>query len=77
MKKVETTIYSIYDMKALEIMTPKEVIEVLRYAYRKYINKYPFLDPVKKYSDEEYYNYKVQCAFSLAYQYLEGIEEDD
>lgn len=64
-------------MVALREMTPKEVIEVLKYAYRGYINKYECPMPEKdEYSDTEYDNYELQCAFSLAYEYLERVEED-
>jgi hypothetical protein len=78
MRKVETITYNYYDMIALETMTPKEVIEFLKYAYRGYINKYEFPTPEKdEYSDTEYYNYKMQCAFFQACEYLERIEEDD
>lgn len=78
MRKVETTIYDYNDMTALEEMTPKEVIEILRYAYRGYINKYVYPRPEKdEYSETECYNYAMQCAFSLAYEYLERVKEDD
>ena len=64
-------------MTALEEMTPKEVIEILRHAYRGYINKYVYPRPEKdEYSETEYYNYELQCAFSLAYEYLKQVEED-
>ena len=33
MRKIETTIYDYDDMVALREMTPKEVIEVLKYAF--------------------------------------------
>ena len=39
MRKVETTVYDYEDMVALREMTPKKVIEILKYAYRGYINK--------------------------------------
>lgn len=77
MKKIEITIYDYEDMVALREMTPQEVIEVLRHAYRGYINKYTFPDVLEEYSDEEYDNYKLQCAFELAYKYLERVKEDD
>ena len=78
MRKVETTVYDYNDMTALEEMTPKEVIEILRYAYRRYINKYVYPRPEKdEYSETEYYNYELQCAFNIAYEYLKEVEEDD
>lgn len=64
-------------MVALREMTPKEVIKILRYAYRGYINKYVYPRPEKdEYSETECYNYAMQCAFSLAYEYLKKVEED-
>ena len=78
MRKVETTVYDYNDMTALEEMTPKTVIEILRHAYRGYINKYVCPMPEKdEYSETEYYNYELQCAFNLAYEYLERVKEDD
>lgn len=77
MRKVETTIYDYDDMVALREMTPKEVIEVLKYVYRGYINKYVCPDVLEEYYDAGYDNYKLQCAFSLAYRYLERVKEDD
>lgn len=77
MRKVETTVYDYDDMIVLEEMTPKEVIEVLKYVYRGYVNKYICPDVLEKYSDVDYYNYKLQCAFNLAYEYLERVKEDD
>lgn len=77
MKKIETIIYDYDDMVELREMTPKEVIEVLKYAYRGYINKYVCPDVLEDYSEVEYNNYKLQCAFNLAYEYLERVKEDD
>lgn len=77
MRKVETTIYDYDDMVALREMTPKEVIEVLKYVYRGYINKYICPDVLEEYYDADYDNYKLQCAFNLAYEYLERVKEDD
>lgn len=77
MRKIETTIYDYDDMVALREMTPKEVIEVLKYAYRGYINKYTVPDALEEYNDADYYNYKLQCAFNLAYEYLKKVEKDE
>lgn len=77
MRKVETTIYDYDDMIALREMTPKEVIEVLKYVYRGYINKYVCPDVLEEYYDADYDNYKLQCAFNLAYEYLGRVKEDD
>ena len=78
MKTVETTIYDYNDMTALEEMTPETVIEILRYAYRRYINEYVYPRPEKdEYSETEYDDYELQCAFNLAYEYLERVKEDD
>lgn len=61
MKKVATMIYDYNDMIELEEMTPKEVIEILKAAYREYINKFVCSIPEKdEYSDIEYYNYELQ-----------------
>lgn len=77
MKKVATMIFDYNDMTALEEMTPKKVIEILKYAYRGYINKYECPIPEKdEYSETEYYNYELECAFLQAYKYLEKVEED-
>ena len=77
MKKIETTVYNYEDIVALREMTPKEVIEILRYAYRRYINKYVYPRPEKdEYSETECYNYELQCAFNIAYEYLKKVEED-
>lgn len=77
MRKIETTVYNYEDMVALREMTPKEVIEILKYAYREYINKYAYPMPEKdEYFETEYYNYELQCAFNLAYEYLKKVEED-
>ena len=78
MRKVETTVYNYEDMVALREMTPKKVIEILKHAYRGYINKYVYPMPEKdEYSETEYYNYELQCAFNVAYEYLERVKEDD
>lgn len=78
MKKVEITTYNYEDMTALEEMTPKEIIEVLKYAYRKHINSHIFPDDrICKYSEGEYDIYEIQCAFNLAYEYLERVKEDE
>lgn len=78
MKKIETIVYDYNDMAALEEMTPEEVIEVLKYAYRKHINTHIFPDNrICKYSEGEYDIYEIQCAFNLAYEYLERIAEDE
>ena len=78
MRKVETTVYDYNDMTALEQHTPEEVVEVLKYVYRKHINTYIFPDnKICKYSEGEYDIYEIQCAFALAYKYLERIKEDD
>lgn len=77
MRKVETTVYDYNDMTALEEMTPEKVIEILKYAYRGYINKYVCPMPEKdEYSETEYYNYELECAFLQAYKYLDWIDKN-
>ena len=70
-------LYSYEDMMELQNMGRMRAKEVLSHAYRGYINDYQFPQPDKEYSEYEYDRYEIQCAFNLAYEYLERIEEDD
>ena len=68
-------IYKYEDMVALEEMSPKEASDILESAYKSYINRYIFPREGKEYSENDYYDYKIQCAFRVAYKMLEGEHE--
>lgn len=63
-------IYDYEDMKALESMTHEEAVDYLRSAYRGYINKYVYPKGYGEFSEDDYYNYAIQCAFKIAYEAL-------
>lgn len=65
-------IYEYDDMVELEKMSPKEASDILASAYRGHINRYIFPREGKEYSENDYYDYKIQCAFNVAYRVLEG-----
>lgn len=65
-------IYEYDDMAELEEMSPKEASDILESAYRGYINRYIFPREGKEYSENDYYDYKIQCAFRVAYRVLGG-----
>lgn len=68
-------IYEYEDMVALEKMSPKEASDILAGAYRGYINRYIFPREEKEFTADEYYDYRIQCAFNVAYRVLEGEQE--
>lgn len=68
-------IYEYEDMVALEGMSPKEASDILASAYRGRINRYIFPREWEEYSENDYYDYKIQCAFNVAYRVLEGEQE--
>lgn len=68
-------IYEYEDMVALEGMSPKEASDILASAYRGYINRYIFPREGKEYSENNYHDYKIQCAFRVAYRVLGGEQE--
>ena len=68
-------IYEYEDMVALEEMSPKEASDILASTYRGRINRYIFPREGKEYSENDYYDYKIQCAFNVAYRVLEGEQE--
>lgn len=68
-------IYEYDDMVELEKMSLKEASDILESAYRGYINRYIFPREGKEYSENDYYDYKIQCAFRVAYRVLEGEQE--
>ncbi len=75
--RIETRrIYEYEDMVALEKMSQKEASDILKEAYRGYINSYIFPKEYEEYSDVEYYYYEIQCAFNIAYRILEGRQND-
>ena len=76
---ITTRIYDYDDMLALEEMPLKKVKEVLQGAYRGHINQYMFpkREDYREYSEDEYYRYKIQCAFEIAYRILERAIEND
>lgn len=76
MRTEKILIYEYEDMIALEEMSPKEASDVLEEAYGGYINSYIFPKEYEEYSVRDYYNYKIQCAFNIAYRVLEGRQND-
>ena len=68
-------IYEYEDMVALEEMSPKEASDILESAYRGYINRYIFPREGKEFTANEYHDYRIQCAFRVAYRVLEGEQE--
>ena len=77
MRTEKILIYEYEDMIALEKMSPKEASDVLEEAYSGYINSYIFPKEYEEYSVRDYYNYKIQCAFNVAYRILEGRQKDE
>ena len=65
-------IYGYDDMIALEKMSPEEASDILEAAYSGYINRHIFPKEYEEYSEDDYYDYKIQCAFRVAYKVLEG-----
>ena len=65
-------IYEYEDMVALEEMSPKEASDIIESAYRGYINRYIFPREGKEFTANEYHDYRIQCAFRVAYRVLEG-----
>lgn len=76
---ITTRIYDYDDMLALEEMPLKKVKEVLQGAYRGHIHQYMFpkREDYREYSEDEYYRYKIQCAFNIAYRILEEVGEKE
>lgn len=68
-------IYDYDDMVALEEMSPKEASDILEGAYRGYINKYIFPREGEEFTSDDYFTYRMQCAFRVAYRVLEGEQE--
>lgn len=52
MRTETCTIYDYWDMMALNNMSGEEVAEILRHAYRAYINIYEFPNPNEEFSEE-------------------------
>ena len=65
-------IYDYEDMVTLEDMSPKEASDILSSAYRGYINRYIFPREGEEFTANDYHDYKIQCAFRVAYKILEG-----
>ena len=76
MRTETVNIYEYGDMVALEEMSPEEASDVLESAYRGYINRYIFPKEWEEYSENDYHDYKIQCAFRVAYRVLEGERND-
>lgn len=76
MRSETVKIYDYEDMIALEKMSPKEASDILARAYRGYINRYVFPQELGEYSESDYYDYRIQCAFRVAYRVLEGKRTD-
>lgn len=76
MRTVTKTIYDYKDMKALDDMTHEEAADYLRSAYRGYINRYVFPREYDEFSEADYHDYAIQCAFRIAYRVLEGDDEE-
>ena len=72
MRAETRNIYEYDDMVALEEMSPKEASDILEAAYSGYINRYIFPKEYEEYSEDDYYDYRIQCAFNVAYKVLEG-----
>lgn len=62
--------YDYDDMVELTYMSPDEALDVLKQAYRGYINKYQFPKEGQEYTESEYDAYKIQWAFNVAYRAL-------
>lgn len=77
MRTETCTIYDYWDMMALNNMSGEEAAEILRHAYRAYINIYEFPNPNEEFSEEQYENYKLRCAFKVAEEALEVFERRD
>lgn len=75
-RTVTKIIYSYEDMKALDDMTHEEVADYLKGAYRGYINRYVFPREYDEFSEADYHDYAIQCAFRIAYRVLEGDDEE-
>ena len=73
---ITKTIYSYEDMKALDDMTNEKAAGYLRNAYRGYINRYVFPREYDEFSEADYHDYAIQCAFEIAYRVLEGDDEE-
>ena len=73
---ITKTIYDYEDMKALDDMTHEEAADYLRSAYRGYINRYVFPREYDEFSEADYHDYAIQCAFRIAYRVLEGDDEE-
>ena len=76
MRVITKTIYSYEDMKALDYMTHEKAAGYLRNAYRGYINRYVFPREYDEFSEDDYHDYAIQCAFRIAYRVLEGDDEE-
>lgn len=70
-------IYEYEDMQAVQDMSPKEALNILELAYRGYINKYLFPKEGREYLEGEYDDYKIQCAFNVAYKALRMVADFD
>lgn len=75
MIELDKIIYDYDDMIALEKMSPKEALDIIGSAWG-YIDKYISLKEGKEYSEDDYYNYKIRCAFKVAFGVLEGEQNE-
>lgn len=75
MRTYEVTEYDYEDMIALENMTPNEVSDTLEDMYRGWFNRYVIPTSYKDdYTEEQYSDYKIQCAFNRVYNLLAELE---
>lgn len=76
MRVISETIYDYEDMKALDDMTHEEALDYLEAAYRGYINRYIFPKEYEEFSEADYHDYAIQCAFRIAYRVLKGDDAE-
>lgn len=76
MREVKQKIYDYEDMEALKNMSCEEASDVLRNAYRGYINSYIFPNEYDEFSEDDYCKYAIQCAFDVAYRALNAMGGD-
>lgn len=75
MRTYTITEYNYDDMIALEGMSAEEVSNTLEQMYRGWFNKYVFPREGEIYSEVDFDNYKIQCAFNIVYKLLRESKE--
>lgn len=73
-KNVTQLVYGYNDMEALKNMSCRAASNILIDAYEDYIaSGYIFPSKNKEFSQEEYNEYRIQCAFDIAYRALDAV----